>query len=65
MRRILDSKKNENEKWGMLYNEELLSSYSSPNIGRVIKLDDWWAVHIRGIHKLRHTLREEEGVDEV
>jgi hypothetical protein len=38
LRRIFGSRRNEDGSWRKLYNDELHSLYSSPNIVRVIKL---------------------------
>jgi hypothetical protein len=47
MRRVFEPKRDVNETWKRLHNEELHSLYRSPNIVRVIKSRRWrWAGHI-------------------
>ena len=47
LRRIFRPKRDENEEWRRLHNEELHSLYRSPNIVRVIKFTRLrWAGHV-------------------
>jgi hypothetical protein len=59
LRKIFEPKREEGESWRKLYNDELHSLYSSPNIVRVIKSRRMrWAGHVarmwegRGIHRV-------------
>ena len=53
MRRVFGPKRNENEEWRRLLNEEHQSLYRSPNIVRVIKS--------RRLRWAGHVARKEEG----
>ena len=52
LRRIFGPKRDENDQWSTLHNEELHSLYRLPNIVRVIKS--------RGLRLARHVARMEE-----
>ena len=54
LRRIFGTKRDENEEWRRLHNEELCSLYRSPNIVRVIKSRRLrWAGHVARIEEGR------------
>ena len=58
MRRIFGPKRDENEEWRRLYNEELHSLYRSPNIVRVIKSRRLrWAEHVARMEESRSAFK--------
>ena len=58
LRRIFGPKKDENEEWRRLHNEELHSLYRSPNIVRVIKSRRLrWAGHVARMEEGRSAFK--------
>ena len=56
--RIFGSKRDENEEWRRLHNEELHSLYRSPNIVRVIKYRRLkWADHLARMEEGRKVFK--------
>ena len=61
-RRIFGPKRDENEEWRRLHNEELHSLYRSPNIVRVIKSRSLkWAGRVAKVEEGRNTLKTLKG----
>ena len=58
LRRIFGPKRDENEEWRRLHNEELYSLHRSPNIVRVIKSRRLrWAGHVARIDECRSAFK--------
>ena len=54
LRRIFGPKRDENDEWRRLHNEELHSLYRSPNIAKVIKSRRLrWADHVARMEEVR------------
>jgi hypothetical protein len=59
LRKTFGPKREEDGSWRKLHNDELHSLYSSPNIGKVIKLRRmWWAGHVARMGEGRGVYRD-------